>query len=247
MDKNKLLQLGLNKNEAKVYVTLLKLGQSSAGELIKKTEFHRNIVYDNLEKLIDKGLVTFILEGKRKVFQTAAPEMISEFIEKEQNKLDEKKEVANEVKKEVIRIQSSIKEKQEATIFRGIKGIKTVLKDTLEVGEDYFAFGAPQASLDLMSSTYWENYNTKRTEKKIIVKMIFNESLRRWSEKIKNPVTKVKFLPKSFDPLSETIIYGDKVAIIVWTDKPIATLIKDKHLAESYKNYFNILWKQAKK
>ena len=53
MDPKKLEKLGLNRNEAEVYVDLLKLGQTSAGELIRRTGFHRNIVYDNLEKLID--------------------------------------------------------------------------------------------------------------------------------------------------------------------------------------------------
>ncbi len=246
MDQDKLLQLGLNKNEAKVYITLLRSGQSSAGELIKKTEFHRNIVYDNLEKLIDKGLVTFIIEGKRKVFQAASPEMITEFVEKEQVKLDVKKQVANEIKKEVIKIQSTIEDKQEATIFRGIDGIKAVLQDTLKTDKDYLAFGAPKLSLDIIGSTYWENYTQKRVEKNMKVKMIFSESLRKWSKIIENKHTILRFLPKTIDSFSETIIYGNKVVIIVWSEKPIATLIRDKNLAESYKQYFSLLWKQAK-
>ncbi|MBI5391010.1 hypothetical protein HZB02_05975 [Candidatus Woesearchaeota archaeon] len=91
MEESLLLKLGLNKNEAKVYLKLLAHGSSTAGNLIKATGFHRNIVYDNLEKLVDKGLVSFILEGKKKVFMSAAPEMISDLLEKEQDELDQKK------------------------------------------------------------------------------------------------------------------------------------------------------------
>ena len=245
MDQNQLISFGMNKNEAGVYLSLLKSGNSSAGELIKITGFHRNIVYDNLDKLIDKGLVTFIIEGKKRVFQTTPAEMISDLLEKEQTKLDKKKKLSEEIKKEISKFQSINKVKQEASIFRGKEGIRFLLKDTLDVGEDYFVFGAPKSSLEIMGSPFWENYNLKRNSNKIHVKMVFNESLRAWSQVIKNPKTKVKFLKHNFEPLSETIIYGDKVAIFVWSEKPIATLIKDKNLAQSYKQYFNLLWKQA--
>ncbi len=245
MDETNLLKLGLNKNEAKVYVTLLQLGTASAGQLIKATEFHRNIVYDNLEKLADRGLVTFIIEGKKKRFRPAPPEMITQMLEKEQQELNERKETAEIIKKEVERITSHAKEAQEATMFQGINGLKVLFKDTLTEGKEYYVFGAPKSSLGIMGSTYWENYNLKRAEEKIKIKMIFNDDLREWSYKIKSGLTHIRFLPKKFDSITETIIYGNKVAIIVWTQKPIATLIKDKHLATSYKHYFDLLWKQA--
>lgn len=56
-----LVKLGLTTNEATVYDCLLGLGITTAGKIIKKTHLHRNIVYDNLEKLIKKGLVSFVI------------------------------------------------------------------------------------------------------------------------------------------------------------------------------------------
>jgi len=247
MDETQLIKIGLNINESKVYLKLLNKGVATAGELIKDTEFHRNIVYDNLEKLIDKGLVSYILEGKIKVFQANPPENISEMLEKEQTKLNEKKKIAEDVKKSISRLISNKEQKQEVTVFRGVEGIKFLLNNTLEYGKDYIVFGAPKISVEIMGDYYWENYNLKAKEKKIKLKMIFNEELREWSKVIKNPLTKIKFLSKKFDTLTETIVYGDKVVIIVWSNKPIATLIKDSNLASSYGQYFNILWKQAKK
>ncbi|OGY55677.1 MAG: hypothetical protein A2912_06205 [Candidatus Buchananbacteria bacterium RIFCSPLOWO2_01_FULL_40_23b] len=246
MDETNLLKLGLNRNEAKVYVMLLQLGTASAGQLIKATEFHRNIVYDNLEKLADRGLVTFIIEGKKRLFRPAPPEMITQMFVKEQEELNQRKKVAETIKKEVEKITTQAREAQEATMFQGVNGLKVVFKDTLTEGKEYYVFGAPKSSLEIMGSTYWENYNLKRAERKIRIRMIFNDDLREWSYKIKSGLTKVRFLPKKFDSITETIIYGNKVAIIVWTQKPIATLIKDKHLAASYKQYFDLLWKQAR-
>jgi hypothetical protein len=39
---------------------------------------------------------------------------------------------------------------------------------------------------------------------------------------------------------------GDKVAICVFSEEPYAFLIEDEKVAESYKKYFELLWKQAK-
>ena len=75
------IKLGFNKNEAIVYMSLIKFGKADANRLIKDTKFHKNIVYDNLEKLIDKGLITFVIEEGRKVFTVASPRMLPEYFE----------------------------------------------------------------------------------------------------------------------------------------------------------------------
>jgi len=246
MDYSKLEKLGLNRNEAIVYLELAKQGKATAGELIKKTGFHRNIVYDNLEKLVDKGIVSFIVEGKKKLFQIAPPDMISDMIEKQQTALEKQKKIALEVQDELRKVYAVSGKKQEAVMLRGIKGIKVLLNDTLEHGTDYFVFGAPESSLTMMGSAFWKNHNVKRKKKKMIVQMIFNDELREWSKQIRDKLTQIKFLPEHFDSLTETIIYGSNVAIIVWTETPIAILIRDEEAAKGYKQYFQVLWKTAK-
>ncbi len=245
MNEIELIKLGLNKNEAKVYLILLKRNAGSAGELIKQSNFHRNIVYDNLEKLIEKGLVSFIFEGRTKIFKANPLYSFTDFLEREQEILNEKKEIAEKIKKSAKELFPIKCKMQDAMIYRGIKGVRALFLDTLNEGKEYYVFGAPKASLKIMGSTFWENYNIKREQKKMIIRMIFNEDLRQWSKKIKSKLTKIKFLPKKFDSITETIIYNEKVAIIVWTQNPIATLIIDKNLARAYKQYFEILWKEA--
>lgn len=248
MIKSYLLQLGLNNSEIKVYLILLQKKISTAGEVIKKTGLHRNIVYDNLERLIDRGLISYIIEGKVKHFQVEPVNAIEDMIDKEQEQVENKRKIAKDLEKELKKIDKKQLVQQEATVFRGINGMKALLKDTLtKKGQNYFVFGAPKASVEIMGEIFWKNYNVKRKEKNIVAKMVFNEELRQWSKIIINNITKIKFLSEKFDSLTETMIYGDKVAIIVWTDRPIATLIKDKNLAKSYKKYFEILWTKAKR
>ena len=66
MLEKELQNLGFYKNEAKVYLALLELGFTSTGPLIKKTNLHRNIVYESLDKLITHGLVASTMQKGKK-------------------------------------------------------------------------------------------------------------------------------------------------------------------------------------
>ena len=63
-----LKDFGLTQNEEKVYLKLLEIGSSSAGLLIKKTGMHRAAVYDNIDSLTEKGLVSHVIKANRKYF-----------------------------------------------------------------------------------------------------------------------------------------------------------------------------------
>ncbi len=76
--------------------------------------------------------------------------------------------------------------------------------------------------------------------------MIFHKSLRSWIDLMPKDITEVRFFDEKFEPLTETTIYGNKVAFVVWIEKPIVTIINNEHVAESYRQIFDLLWKQAK-
>ncbi len=64
---------------------------------------------------------------------------------------------------------------------------------------------------------------------------------------IKEKQFETKLLPKEFITPVATQIYGDKILISIWEPTLLAIMIKSKEVAESYKSYFNLLWKLAKK
>ncbi len=247
METVDLVKLGFNKNEAKVYFALIKFGNADAKILIKETKFHKNIVYDNLEKLIDKGLVSFILEGKRRIFQIASSNALNDYFNEKEKEILEKKKQAEKITNEINKIAKSLPVSQEATIFRGVNGVRSFYNLTLEKNAPYFVFGAPQSSIDIMGDLFWANHNIKRIKKKIKARMIFNPSIRDYGESIKDKYTEIQYFERDFEPMSETHIQEDLVAIIVWTKEPILFLIKDKNIADSYMNFFEKMWKQAKK
>ena len=101
MEELQLEKLGLTKTEAKVYLSLLKLGSTKTGLLVRKTNLHRATVYDVLKRLIEKGLVSYIIKGKIKYFQVTEPEYFLDKIKEKENKLKEKEIFVKNLVKEL--------------------------------------------------------------------------------------------------------------------------------------------------
>lgn len=241
-----LIKLGFNKNEAKVYLSLAKFGTSDANHIIKDTRFHKNIVYDNLEKLINRGLIIYITEEKKRIFSISSPDMIVEHIENDMTELENMKNLAIKVATEIKVKQNIIPMVSEASILKGKEGIRAYHKKIIENKKPYFVFGAPKESVNVMGEVFWHNFEVKRLDKGINVSMIFNLSLKNFGEKLKNKHTSIRYFDKDFEPLTQTDVHENKIAIIVWVEEPILFLIENREVAKSYKRYFDDMWKIAK-
>ena len=89
-------QIGLNKNETKVYLALLKSGITQAGPLVKATRLHRMLVYNALQKLIDEGLAQTVHKKNIKLFQASDPSIL---IEKTERLYESAKGIMNDLRK----------------------------------------------------------------------------------------------------------------------------------------------------
>ena len=70
---DQLEKLGLNGRQAKVYLALLQLGTGTAIDIAKATRFKHPTVYDVLDVLKERALVTETFEGGRKLFSAEDP------------------------------------------------------------------------------------------------------------------------------------------------------------------------------
>ena len=244
MEELQLEKLGLTKTEAKVYLSLLKLGSTKTGLLVRKTNLHRATVYDVLKRLIEKGLVSYIIKGKIKYFQVTEPEYFLDKIKEEENKLKEKEIFVKNLVKELKDIKEESKIKEEASIYEGFKGIKVIFDDMLTCKE-YVVFGS-RGKLKEILGDYFNIFQKRKKQLKIKARLLFDESFRN-SDYIKNIHGEIKFLPKEYNAPIAAFIYKDKVALIISKDIPTALLLENKEVSESFKCYFELLWIMAKK
>jgi sugar-specific transcriptional regulator TrmB len=235
MNITKLERIGLNLNEAKIYLALLELGQAQAGDISKKSQINRTTVYDSLERLIQNGLAVFVISANKKVFSPVAPKKLLE-------QLIEKEGLIKEILPELEGLFAQSKEKEETNIYKGRKGIKSILDDIIKCKE-YVAFGSSGKFLEIMQHDFII-FQKQKKELKINSRVILSESSRK-TETVKVAYANFKYIPDEFSAPTTTFVFSDKVAIIVWGDIPVATLIKSKDVAKSYRNYFEMLWKIA--
>ena len=246
MDKNSLIKLGLSQSESALYLVLFRVGASDVNRLVQETGFYKANVYQALERLCDKGIISKVIEKGRRVYQIQSPDSLMIFIDEKKGELEKQKILAQKLAKEVKLSKHSFTQ-ETAAVFTGTNSIKKIYQDIIKNKLDYYVFGSPLESATIIPGYYWKNLHAKQHELGIKSHMVFHKSLRHWKKLILHKEVKIKFLDTKFEPLTETTIYGTKVALTVWTEKPVVTIINNEHVAQSYKQVFDILWKMAKK
>ncbi|MEK6872022.1 MAG: helix-turn-helix domain-containing protein [Nanoarchaeota archaeon] len=238
MDIKILEDLGFTNAEIKIYLALLEIGKSTAGPIIKKSGLQSSVVHTTLNKLVDKGFISFVKEGKRNHYMATNPKHISDYI-------DDKKKDFEKLLPFLLAKQEKSKEKSDITTFRGIKGIRELLFELLDAGgNQHHTFGSSKESL-MMGEAFWLNYHKKRADKNIRAQLLFNESLKKWTDVNKYPKAQYKFTKSGFEPLTETIIRNDKIGLIIWTQQPLGILIHNKEAADSYDKFWQIMWENS--
>ena len=230
-----LLHIGLTKTEAKIYAMLLDLGKAQAGVLSRKTGIHRRSIYDALDRLIEKGLVSYIVENGTRWYIPSDPQRVEEIISFQKEQIDHLFPILAAKYQEQ-------KEKQETLFYRGLEGIKTVFEDQIYEGKDVYIIGASHNAKELLKF-YIPHYTNKRVKKKIKLHALYA------GKKHDSPVplAEVRYLPESFASLVSTNVYGNKVAIILWIHDPVAIVIQQPDIAKAFKRYFEMLWALGKK
>lgn len=231
----RLQELGLTGNEAKVYKALLELGPSLAGGISRKAGLHRRTVYDTTEMLIKKGLIGYILKNNRRLFSASNPEKFLDILKEKENSV-------SEMLPEMMGFFQQTKEKDETNFYKGKQGLKTVFEDQLKNNKEkeILILGANKDAFDILPF-YFKWYDKTRIGKKIKVRIIASSDIG------KIPFSEIRLLPQKYaNPLAVNI-YGNKVAIILWKkDNPIAIVIRDGAISAGYRKYFELMWKGAK-
>jgi sugar-specific transcriptional regulator TrmB len=242
-DADVLEEIGFSKNEAKVFLALLDLGSTTIHDIYKRSKVHRTNVYDALEGLIKKGMVTYIVKDNKKYYSAADPENLTNILKEKEAHLLESLPRFKLAKNMSV-------SKDSAQILEGIAGIKATTNDilnSLKEGDVILTFGIPQ-DVSVKMKNFIPLYHKRRIEMKIRQKHIYNENAKERIEYLNSlPYTEAAYLPKEYDSPATTTIYGNKVAFWIWSDEPLTIIIESDRMAESYRKYFELLLKIAKK
>jgi len=234
MNPEKALEkVGFSPNEIKVYLTLNNHGSTKAGRISKLAHIDRSSCYNALKLLQEKGMVSYVSIGKIKWFQAAGPKRILDYI----------KEQEEDIKSIIPQLEEKQKAKKvegQVRLFKGLKGIKTIFLDIIRTGEDNFVFGS-EGQFSERLHDFAMQFDLMKKEKRIKTQLL----IRKDRKEVDNKTTQYKYLPNISESPAVTNIYGDKIAIIIWTDEPEGIIIENEAAAKAYKSYFDFMWKHG--
>ncbi|MBW2981520.1 hypothetical protein KY343_01440 [Candidatus Woesearchaeota archaeon] len=238
-EKQQILEdIGFSKNESIVYLTVLRLGSCTATEITKESNIHRSNVYDALESLIKKGCVAYVFKKDVKNFEATNPENLCNILMEKETKLSVILPQLLEKKK--------TQQDMSVNIYEGYTSMKKLMTHFVDKGGEYLTFGVPIQLPEKLKS--WLDWHHKhRVSRKVPIKLIFDAGAKERAKIVnKIELAQAKYFTEKSDTPVTTEISGDEVLIILWSENPLTINIKCKDIADSYRNYFNLLWNTAK-
>jgi len=237
--------LGLSKNEARIYTALLRLGLSTSGKIINETGISVSAVYYALENLIKKSLATYVVKANRKYFQAVEPKHLLAFA-------DEKRKAAEIAIPKLEEIMKTTHEPVVAVVHEGIKGYKGIydrILRTLKRGDYYYIIGGGQFAdpsdkeLQSMILTFIRKKEKFGITAKVIAKMDLKHKVERGHEEFKF----MQFRYMDSPEFLWVMVYADRVVNFLYRPRYLAIEIISKEVADAYRGFCKLMWENAKK
>src|SRR3989339_7707 len=226
--KEDLQKMGLSHNAILVYLSLLKIGETSVGSIISDLKLHRQSIYNALEELEDRNMV-FKNIKKQEIIAVRLAKTIKESMKKSRHE-------------------------HEINVYDGREKIKRYIINKFRnfpAGETVHIINGYSGKFnDIIGNKFMdEEYEKLRTKRKIYSQHLANEKFRNeFGNHQKNKQLKqTRFLPYNLTHLSTTVIWPNCVNIQSFTDDPFIIEIKNEKLRISHLEQFKLLWSTAKK
>jgi len=246
MELSELKELGLTEGQIKVYSAILNLGIAGIQKIQEKTALERRAIYDILNKLIEKGLVSYTQEKENRKYQCTHPRNLKEQIEAKQKELS----VLNAKIPEITNLYNFNRPEIRAEVYRGNAAMRNLLEEALIYPATYWIGGNSGVEKCSEEMRLWfKRWTKKRIEQKkfmydLVDRGTFLEDFPPKDIALhKKSYYKYCELPKNLSSPMVIIIFGDKVAQVLWSEQSFAFVIDSAQIRESFMKYFHYFWK----
>ncbi len=250
MNTSILKNYGLNRNDIIVYETLLKIGRSKTGPIIRNSQIVSSRVYESLRLLVVRGLVSYQVRNNIKYYQAESPLQLLE--EAEKNKL-----ALKELAKEVTSLPIILPSRNEVNIFEGKHGFKMAFNQHIEKikkGETISIIGfSRRAYLHSEGTKELRAFFTasdqlmipKKADARLLTERDMLKILHK--DRIDPSIYQLGYLPAGYFGPCAVNISATEVLLSVWGESPIVFSIKNPTMVKTFQKNFDFLWSIAKK
>ena len=244
----KLEELGLTKGEARAYLTLLKLESTTVGPLVKESKIAYSKIYDVLQRLMNKGLASYIIKGNTRYYLASNPKTLYDYLDKQEQEVIANKSLLPKLLPLLTNLKGQ-NEQETAQVFLGHKGILSAYEKILQMQKKggitryFFSYKLEyekEARLFYIDRPQYHELAEKYYKQKNIVWHGIADS-----KKSINPKRKYMTIKYVDFPTPGNIdITENHVLITTWSKNPIGILIESREVAKNFSEYFDNIWKR---
>jgi sugar-specific transcriptional regulator TrmB len=246
-------EIGLTKNEIKVYLTLLELGESKSGEVLKKSELNSGRIYEIFNSLQKKGFISIVIKSGVKYFSPADPKKILDYLEEKKDDITKKEEDFKTILPDLLSKIELNSPETKIEIFLGLKGIKTAYQKELDyTKETGFVNIMGVGSREYYSKSVYDffafNQQPKRTELGIKIRKVIDISSKSRKKDEHESNANIRYFDFISPGVSYLITKGLVIIGIHNNEKDsISIVIESENVSKSFIQQFEVLWKISKK
>jgi HTH-type transcriptional regulator, sugar sensing transcriptional regulator len=232
-------KLGLDDKESKVYLALLELGEANIEQIARKSKVKRTTVYDVIDSLKEKGMVSQVVKNKKTIFFAEDPRKFEEGLE-------ERKHTLKNILPELLSIANRIGGKPKIKYFEGEEGINEIYNDTLRYSDyEMLVWGSMKSTLGFGEDFLLGSYVPRRLKQKIWVRAIAPDSplMRKYQSLDEKSLRKTKLIKESDLPLEVEIdLYAKNKIAIMSFEENIGLIVESQKIFTTLKSIFEMNW-----
>jgi sugar-specific transcriptional regulator TrmB len=236
--KQTLEQFGLHGKKADAYLSALELGGASVIDIARKAGIKRTTAYDILQDLINSGMISETMKGKKRLFIGEDPEKIKKDLQR-------KESLFSEILPQLRSIHNVQGVKPKIRYFEGKEGLREAYDDALKYAGEILAFGSEDV-YKILGRDWVEDYIKRRVKKNIRVRAILpsTEYLEREIFiRDQAQLRTCKSIKKEKYPFSiEIDIYGHQKAALISNKEQLAVIIESSEIYNTLKQIFELCW-----
>lgn len=248
--KQILTDLNLSDLESKFYLTSLSTGGASIGELAKKTGIDRSTAYFIAEELKNKGYLEEDYKKYKKQVFVKEPGYLLSVLKKQKEKFALHEKELDGLLPQLSASYAKGDFKPVLRFYKGREGLQEIRDDIFATAcREILLYTNQKASEQVFTNKDMKDFIRKRVKNSCSIKVLAVDepgSIKLIAND-KKEMRETRVLPKNTYFTAETYIYGNKVAMLDYSNEIIGFIVKSKEFADAQRAIFNTLLSFLKK
>ena len=246
--EQRLEALGFDKNEAKVYVSALQLGETTVGDLVRQSGLHKQLVYNAAEKLQEEGLLNIAQVRGRRHFMAADPSLLEQRIE-------ERLGVVRGLLPALYSVANVKRKRDVVRTFQGQVAVQQHYQQSMRTqpeGKPLFITGVGgQHFFEIWKeeSSQYVQLEQARIERNILLKLLFFVENQKAIADLPGITERKLIAVRTFQDGNQSpidfAVWHTHVTLVLYGKEPHAIDIVGEHIVTAFRTYFELMWKQS--